>query len=336
MIKFGSPRYAYDLNELATWCKAADAAGLDMIGYGDSATLWYDPFVALTIAAQNTTRARLATTVTNPVIRHPAVMASGFAGLQAVSSGRAVMGIGGGDSAIYNLGLRPGTLATLESYVQAVRGLTEGREVDWQGKKLKLQWPVQRVPAFIAAEGPKTMDLAGRIGDGVILGNGLTEDVVRDSIRRIHAGAVAAGRDPASVEIWWMVRYLVTRTEEEGWRSLAFTLASAANHALRFTMEGKFVPEDVQPRVLALQAAYAQHQHADYRNPGHNAALVEKHGLLEFLGRRFSVCGPSEQIVERLRLMASWGATNFMMIQLVPDRMAALRQLETEIMAKLR
>ena len=152
-IKFGSPRYARDLVEFAAWCELAERVGLDVLGSGDSSTLWIDPFVALTVAARHTKTARLVTTVTNPATRHPAVMASGFAGLQAASNGRAVMGIGGGDSAIYNLGLRPGTLATLEAYVQAVRGLTEGREVEWQGKNLKLQLGYSHDVDFAIPEG---------------------------------------------------------------------------------------------------------------------------------------------------------------------------------------
>lgn len=330
-MKFGTAMYAREIPPYLEWCRAAEGFGFDFLGYGDSATLWMDPFVILALAARETKRVRLGTTVTNPVTRHPAVMASGLAALQHLAEGRMFCGIGGGDSAIYNSRLKPAKLADIEAYLGALRDLTNGRETTWRDAKIKLQWTPRAVPLWMSAEGPKTLETAGRIADGVIIGCGITEDVVKDSIARIDAGARAAGRDPASIEKWWMAKIHFARTEEEGWKELRFANASSANKHFRFTFEGKFVPDQYREPIRRLQREYAFHEHADFTRPGHNASLVEKHGLTEFVGRRFSVTGPAKQMVEHLHRLASWGATNLIVIQLYDDRIGHMRRLSKEI-----
>lgn len=331
-MKFGSPRFARDLNEFREWSVLAEAVGLDVIGYGDSSNLWIDPFVALTTAAEHTHRVRLVTTVTNPVTRHPAVMASAFSGLQQTSRGRAVMGIGAGDSALLNLGLGPASLLSLERYVSCFQALTSGEDASYQGKTVRLEWPVERTPVWIAANGERTLRLGGRIADGVITHLGTDEASVREAIRHVHAGAREAGRDPSSVEIWWMVQPLISPTEESGWKEMRFVLAGIANHVFRSTFSGKAVPPEFHDGLQALQREYRPDQHADPRfAEGHNAQLVDRYGLLEFLGRRFTACGPPEQIAASFRAMAEWGADNLLLIQVVEDRISALRYFAEQV-----
>ena len=336
-MKFGMLRFARDMNEYVSWCQLVERVGLDLIAAGDSSTMWIDPFVTLTAAALHTTRARLAITVTNPVTRHPAVMASACAGLQSVSGGRAVLGISGGDSAVLNLGLRPAPLAEVETYLQCVRALCANQETTYRGQKIKIQWPVQRMPIWIAADGAKALRLAGGIADGVVVHLGIDEASVKEATRHIHDGARAAGRNPAEVEVWWVFQAYISKTEAEGWRELRYLTSGIANHVFRFTFEGKAVPPELQEPLRALQRDYRPDLHVDDRHAdGHNAQIVDNHGLREFLGRRFLLCGPPEQIAQNLRRMASWGATNFLFINVAEDRISALRQLNDQVLKLLR
>ena len=59
----------------------------------DSQNLWGDPYVCLALAGAATGRLGLATSVTNPVTRYPAVTASSALSLQGSSGGRMVLGI---------------------------------------------------------------------------------------------------------------------------------------------------------------------------------------------------------------------------------------------------
>ena len=73
--------------------------------------------MTLSVISSATERVVIGPTVTNPLIRYPAVMASGLASIQEIAGGRAFLGIATGDSAIYNLGERPLGLAGLKEYV---------------------------------------------------------------------------------------------------------------------------------------------------------------------------------------------------------------------------
>ena len=114
-VKFATVSYAEDFSDFVRWVRAADAVGFDVIGYGDTQNLWGDLFVALTLAAEHTTRARVGPMVTNPMTRHPAVAACGMASIQQIAGGRAFYGVGTGDSALRNIGVRAATVAELET-----------------------------------------------------------------------------------------------------------------------------------------------------------------------------------------------------------------------------
>lgn len=78
----------------------AEELGLDGLLLADSQNLVGDPFVELGLLTQVTSRLGLGTGIVNPVTRHPAVVASAMASLQAESGGRAVLGLGRGDSSL--------------------------------------------------------------------------------------------------------------------------------------------------------------------------------------------------------------------------------------------
>ncbi|MCB0997193.1 MAG: LLM class flavin-dependent oxidoreductase [Acidimicrobiales bacterium] len=335
-LRYGSVVFAERFDEYLTWLSAADEVGLDVIGLGDSQNLWGDLYVSLTVAALNTTTARLGPLVTNPITRHPAVAAGAMASLQQLSGGRMFFGIGTGDSAISNLGRRPATVNHFERYCRAVQGLGAGTPVEWDGRPIEMSWPVEPTPLWMAAEGPRTLHLAGQIADGVIIGSGLTDDVVADSQRRIREGAESVGRRFEDIELWWLVKPYLAATEQDGWAALRWTLAGSAMHTFRYRAEDKLVPRELLGPLEQLQQEFAHHTHGKVSRGEHNGALVERLGLTEFLGRRFALAGPAEHISERIEHLMSIGATNLVGMQLVPDRVGFLREFDARVIRPLR
>ena len=118
--------------------RQAEDAGFDHGWIFDSHVIWRDPYPLLTLMAQATTRLRLGTCVTNPATREPSVTASTLAVLDELSEGRMVLGIGRGDSARRVLGKPPTTMATLEDAIRVIKGLVEGRAVEYEGAQLQL------------------------------------------------------------------------------------------------------------------------------------------------------------------------------------------------------
>src|ERR1022692_2181046 len=150
--------------------RRAEAAGFDYGWLFDSHVLWHEPYPLLTLMAGVTTRLRLGTCVTNPATREPSVTASTLATLDEISGGRMDLGIGRGDSARRVLGKPPTSMASLEEAAIVIRELVEGRTVEYEGATLELPWSSRHaLPVWIAGYGPRAMELAGRVADGVMI-----------------------------------------------------------------------------------------------------------------------------------------------------------------------
>ncbi|HRE42371.1 MAG TPA: LLM class flavin-dependent oxidoreductase, partial [Terricaulis sp.] len=115
-------------------------------------------------AAQHTKTALLGTVVTCPGLRHPAVHANTLQELQRLSGGRIFCGIGTGDLALIEMGEKPYKMADFVAYATAVRELTAGREIEWNGRPLRMRTePVEPVPLWFGADGPRGIAEAGRV-----------------------------------------------------------------------------------------------------------------------------------------------------------------------------
>jgi alkanesulfonate monooxygenase SsuD/methylene tetrahydromethanopterin reductase-like flavin-dependent oxidoreductase (luciferase family) len=331
-MRFATGTTVKDFAWYREWLDVAERAGFEMLTTGDSQSLWADPFVILSVAAQHTSRPRLGITVSNPVTRHPAVVASSLVALQQLSGGRVVYGMSSGDSALRNIGERPATVAELEAFGRAVQGLCAGDTVDWHGNELVLRWGSHPTPLWMAAEGPRTQFLAGQIADGVVLSNALDTEVLQLARDNVAAGAASAGRSPDDIEIWCMAAMAPAATEAEGIHRLRFLLAGTANHVYRFHMDGKALPDEHRDAIAELQRRYDSTAHATPERAEANARLVEELGLVDFLAARSVVVGPPERCVERFKEIEALGITNLIVSQFVDDQLQFMRDFAAHIL----
>lgn len=312
MIRFGTAWNTHDHRAYVDLVRASEAAGFDLVGMGDSQSVCLDVYALLTLAAEHTERILLGPMVTNPVTRHLAVSANALATLQQVAGGRAFFAISGGHSSVGAIGERPATAKEVAAYGVAVRALTAGGTVEWKGTPIRLQWGPSRVPLYMTPEGPRGLHLAGQVADGVFLNTGVSAEVVEDSIRRIHAGAHAVGRDPAEVDVWLAVRgFAIVDHPEDAIAPLAHSMAHTINHAFNFSIEGKLVPDDKVEGIAALRREYRLDADGTPDGASANAALVEKHGLTDWAMDRFAITGPPASCVGRLRALRDLGIRSF-------------------------
>lgn len=200
------------LATVAETARAAEAAGFDDIWTLDSPLLagrLLDPYLALAACTRTTTRARLGVAVTNPVTRHPAATACAILSLDDLAGGRAVLGMGSGDSAMRTLGLDPadahgmhrGRRALVRETIRTLQALFAGEPATFGGRTLQLAGPRRPVPIYLAATGPRMLELAGEIADGVIMQVGIHPPCVEDAIAAVRRGAARAGRDPTEIDV---------------------------------------------------------------------------------------------------------------------------------------
>jgi 5,10-methylenetetrahydromethanopterin reductase len=293
--------------------KRADRYGFARIGTGD--TQWHNMecFMALTLMALNSERVEIGPRVTNPVTREPSVMASAIASLELISKGRAVLAIGRGDSSVHNIGLKPATVEETRDYILAVRELLENGHTVYRSRHNRFIWPRpemrRRIPICVTAEGPRMLRLAGEVGDQVLIGMGLTPNIVEASLEQLHEGAKEAGRDPTEIDVWWAPRLSIGENREKALKDIRASIASSGNHALRSGLAGKHVPDGLKESIRRFHQEYDYSQHGE--KSGKNARLVDELGLTEYLLDRFAVAGTPADIVQRIRRLARLGLNNF-------------------------
>ena len=200
--RFGLNRF--DSRSVATFAadvKRAEALGWDAALQPDSQLRRRDTYVMLAAAAEATSHIMLGTLLANPVNRHPTVTASSIATIDELAPGRVLLGWGVGDTAVRLAGLKPARVAELESSTRLMRRLLDGESVD-VGAAAPARLPHHRpVPIWIAAGGPRTLEMAGGVADGVFIRVGTHAANIARSVELIRAGAKRAGRDPAKVRI---------------------------------------------------------------------------------------------------------------------------------------
>lgn len=198
---------AGDIRRLARCAQEAEAAGFDQIWTGND-FLGEPGLVALSAIAMSTSTIGFGSAVIDPVSLHPGQIAMLASGLQDLSDGRFVLGLGAGSDVFFKMAgiesARP--VPRTREAILAIRALTQGRSpmgipgvsAGWtENATLRFHRPV---PIYIGAMGPRMLELTGRLGDGA-----LPLCLPPGQFRRIHeqiaAGAIAAGRSMDDLDI---------------------------------------------------------------------------------------------------------------------------------------
>jgi 5,10-methylenetetrahydromethanopterin reductase len=175
-----------DASTVLAEAQLTERLGYDAVWIADSQLIWREVYVLLGATVATTSRVLVGTAVTNPVTRHAAVTASSTMTLQELSAGRMRLGIGVGDSSLKTMGLTAAPRSELAEYVSTVRSLCSGERVSSPNGDMELGFGenLGTPPIVIAGAGPKMLELAGELGDGVMLSGAARNDAALQSMLR--------------------------------------------------------------------------------------------------------------------------------------------------------
>jgi probable F420-dependent oxidoreductase len=170
-----------------------------------------------------TERLGIATAATNHVTRHPLVTATMAVTAHRMSEGRYALGHGRGIDVLLDLiGLPRITGAQMEDAIGIYRRLWRGGSVvGHEGPAGSYPYLHQdasfdeRIPVLLVAIGDRSLELAGRVADGVVLHTFLTDEALARMVRVVRDSAERAGRDPAGVRIWSVLATVEDSIPEE-------------------------------------------------------------------------------------------------------------------------
>lgn len=181
--------------ETAAFIAECEAAGFSGVGVHDHQHSGRDVYVVLSLAAQRTARLTLYPATSNPVTRHPMVLASLAHSLEEIAPGRVRLTLGPGFLSVGQIGRPRASVETMREAIVAIRRLLAGESVAFDGTRSRLR-NVSRppTPVFMLAAGPRMVELAGEVADGALLLVGLHPRAVAAARRRLEAGARRGGR----------------------------------------------------------------------------------------------------------------------------------------------
>jgi 5,10-methylenetetrahydromethanopterin reductase len=272
-------------------------------------TFYQDPFIALALIAKNTSRIHLGLGVTNPYARHPVQVARAIGTLAQLFPGRFSLGIGAGNrkELLTPLGLQQERPAqACREAVEIIRGLLAGNSVTHRGEffeiqGVRLQFDVgQPPPLLIAGRGPATLQAAGEVADGVIVGalvSGAGWDFALDKVKS-GMNRSSPGR-PFPYTISWTTCRLtgdVRAAMDRARAGIAHVIGGAPPSVLAVL--------EIEPdRLRRLQQAYEE------GGPSAAAPFVTDADM-----DKLSVIGDAEKVLAKLSDLQARGVAQFSML----------------------
>jgi len=285
-----SPKQSFD--SWAAFVAGLEAEGVSRVWVIDSQLAMKDVYAGLVVAALNTTKIGLGTGVTNAVTRHPSVTANAIAAVNEVSRGRAILGVGAGDSALYGIGLKPQKVAEVEESIAYFRA------------------HVAAVPIYLAVSQERMCNLAGRVADGAIVMGPAQPDMVRRQVEWINP---KTGFETTFIA--------PTSTDIEDVRSWASTQARLMSHY-------KELPASLARFRDEMARSAESYDYADHLSTTaeHSAAVSDD------LVRALAVVGSPDQCAARLRELRDCGVDRFIFPIAGRGRLERWKKLRDEIL----
>jgi len=300
----------------------ADLAGFDSLWLTEDPEGW-DAFAVLGAIASATSAIRIGTGVTNPFHRHPNLISASVATIDRLSAGRAFLGLGRGQPEWYARALGVpafSPLALLEETLDLLdQWWTPPHRASSPGPIPIADWersihPIARPPIYLAAAGPRALDLAGRRADGVLFNELASPHFLAGAIDRVRAAARLAGRDPEQLAFFVNPAVRISDNPDvflerkKSFIAMVYSLPGMDQMLDSPHFDTKAIMHGVRKAMRTEEILKRGGGFPDLRREG-DLKLARSLIPTEFVAE-LSAIGSLETIGDRLRLLESIGATH--------------------------
>jgi 5,10-methylenetetrahydromethanopterin reductase len=333
----------------------AEELGYDAAWFYDTPLVCSDPFVAMALAAERTSRIELCLGVAITRLRLPHVLATAIGTLNLLAPGRVVLGFGTGYTGALTLGLEPSPWREVMDHVEVCRALLAGREADMlvEGRRRRIRHlhpdlgyvnVADPVPIYVSANGPKGIAVAADVSDGLITitAGERPTPVVAERVRRFQSRAEARGQGPLPVVL--LTAVAVQGADEPGdserLRSFLGPWATSMLHGLAgmAAQADATLPESVA-RAAEAYSGFRYRRDAPWLDlhRGHSLYVrAEEEPLVTAeLLRDLSLVGAAEALVEEIGALEQAGVTELVW-QVLPGHEGELERFATEVVVPYR
>lgn len=258
--------------------------------------------MSLTVIATYTNHIKLGPGVTNPYLHHPVTTAQGVASLNEIAPGRVVCGIGVGDrTTLEMLGYElKEPLQAIRESVEVIRKMLSGETVQYQGAKFNVKggrfnFKVKdRIPVYIGAQGPKMLQLASQIGDGVLINASHPADV-EDAMKHISLGVKGSRKGLENLEVAAYTSISIDRDEKKAEKAVKPVVAYIAAGSPHIILERHRIPRQLAEEIRS-----------DIMKGKWGEAFSK---VTPEMIEAFSICGTPEACVEKIHTLTKLGIT---------------------------
>jgi alkanesulfonate monooxygenase SsuD/methylene tetrahydromethanopterin reductase-like flavin-dependent oxidoreductase (luciferase family) len=329
-----------------------EALGFDSCWLFDSPMVYSDVYAAMALAAEHTTRITLGTAVAVARNRIAPVTAHSIATINQLAPGRVILGFATGNTARRVMGMPPVPLAEFRRECETVGAMLRGETATYRedGRISQVRLIHQRdgfvcvdppVPLYIAAGAPKALELAGQLGDGLIVA-GAAGPPLRESIARATAARKAAGVTRPLKVVAMLGVYVTAPGEPSDSLAARDALGPQILSFLRYALDTYRGPRASMPPHLAAFAAEVERL-----DPPRHLALYERYfiGVPERFGKfvtsemiaTMATSGPPAIVAAKVRELFGAGADEIVLWPLGNGRtLENFRRFADEVMRPMR
>jgi 5,10-methylenetetrahydromethanopterin reductase len=312
-VEIGSQTFAPPLGGVALATEAEDL-GYDFQFFGVNECQTTDVFTELRMAVEATTTLRLGCSVANFVTRHPSVVASAIAAIQLASGGRAICGVGKGDSAVGLVGRSPQRHDDFAADLAALATYLSGGSVRLGDADSQLRWlagtSYTKVPLEVAGTGPKSLALAGAVADRVSLAVGADPARIRWATDIVYSAADAAGRKRSDIQIGAHVPVAIDASRDRARDELRPSVIGWA-HMASFSSAARQAQEPILRRVTdEVHDKYDYRFHSLQESKNSPLRSVADDEFVDYYG----IAGPPSYVCDRLLQLMDIGLRHFIFV----------------------
>ncbi len=303
IIEFGiimesSPGYT------ASLAAEIENLGFDILLCPDTQNLAPDPIGQLSLASKSTSKLHLGTGVTNPITRDVAVVACSMMTLHLESGGRAICGVGRGDSSAAHIGLKNSSTLQLRHFIEDFKRYVSGREVIRNGKQSRFRWLEDRKTSQlnidVACTGPKTIKMASEVADRISFAVGSAPEQLEWAVSVAENQLKEIGRPQESIQIGAYLNIVCDPVEQNAINLGRMIAGMVAHFAGMKGAPLNHLPKNLKSIAKKLRDGYDMAKHS--QDTGNHPQLISD----DFVDW-FSICGSAEKCASRLRKLTDLG-----------------------------
>ena len=284
------------LKELVRLVKIAEDVGFEYAWITDHYNN-KNVYETLALIASETETIKMGPGVTNPYVRSPAISASAIATIDEISEGRATFGIGPGDKATFDaLGIEwTKPVSTIKAAIADINTLLAGEKTEAGAALGGVKKVQDAIPIYMGAQGPKMLETAGEIADGVLINASNPKDY-EAAMPMIKKGLAAAGGDK-SFDVGAYTATSIGPDSDAAKNAAKIVVAFIAAGSPPPVIERHGLPEGFNEQMGAFLAK------GDF---GGAIGAVTDEAL-----DAFSVCGTPDEFIPKIEGLAEMGVTQY-------------------------